>query len=323
VCASWPLTKTMRMVILLLLLLLPQVLPTHLLGRMQFISADATQPTSRKGQLMQPLEGRVGKPVTVQLPVLAQEYHERLSDRVSGTTGLPHSCTSPGAQTAAADAPSVAHQLRPQQDRSPDAFGTSRSVSLPVRGSSGLSAAAAGHSAEAAAADGLGGVHIDPVFDRSAAQAETAGLSDTAVNRQQSSSSVCSHISLAVSVEPPATGASSQGAVADVAREQLQQQERQQAAASAMGQVAGKLIRPGSTGAAATGTAAAVGAAAQDSCVVDMHDMVLRHDSFGSVGGSDEESGLMSAAADGVGDGPRSKSDPQFLRPPRRSRRQG
>jgi hypothetical protein len=106
-----------------------------------------------------------------------------------------------------------------------------------------------------------------------------------------------------------------------VAQEQLQQHEGQQATASSVEQGAGKLLRRGSTGAGATGTAAV--AASRETCVVDMPDMVLRHDSFGSVGG-DEESGLMSAVAAVDGDGGlRSKSDPQFVRPPRRSSRQG
>jgi hypothetical protein len=67
--------------------------------------------------------------------------------------------------------------------------------------------------------------------------------------------------------------------------------------------------------------------AAAESCVVDVAGLagLERHDSFRSVGddglvvtGSDEEVGLApatGAAGDGR-EGPRSKSDPQFLRPP-------
>jgi hypothetical protein len=101
-----------------------QVLPSHLVGRLAVDEAAAAAaaaagaaaappPASRKGQLLQRLEGRVGEPVSIQLPALAQEYHARLPDRLSGLTGLPHVDLTASSQRtggAAAAAAVGAHQ---------------------------------------------------------------------------------------------------------------------------------------------------------------------------------------------------------------------
>jgi hypothetical protein len=58
-----------------------QIVPTHLLGRLDITARSAVAP-SRKGQQLQKLEGRICEPVTVHLPTLAQEYKTQLPERL-------------------------------------------------------------------------------------------------------------------------------------------------------------------------------------------------------------------------------------------------
>ena len=109
------------------------------------------------------------------------------------------------------------------------------------------------------------------------------------------------------------------------ASQEQQQQQQQQGGVWSSG-VVGGTSKQASHAVQASSAAAAAAAAAAGSYVVDVAGLagLERHDSFRSVGddglvvtGSDEEVGLIpatAAAADGR-EGPRSKSDPQFLRP--------
>lgn len=291
----------------------------------------------------------MGQPVTVQLPVLAQEYHERLPNRVSGTTGLPHRCTSPAASGGLDGATPQLGSLAAGQAHGADVFDGrmwgSRSVSLPVRGglgvSAGAAAAAGAADVAAAAGDGLGGVHSDPAFDRSAVLLAAAGAAEADASRPQSTSTVYSNLSLAANLNAaelggwsgasgkPASQSSSQSSQWQQQQQGLldgkyapsnkQQQGLQQAGAITQKLATGKL----------SPESAAVAAA--ESCVLDMHGLVLRHDSFGSVGNvepdqsslpaalGDEELGLPAAAGgDGVG-GPRSEAGTQVVRSARSS----
>jgi hypothetical protein len=66
-----------------------QIVPSHLLGRLDITARFAVAP-SRKGQLLQKLEGRICEPVTVQLPTLAEEYKAQLPERLlSSPTRFP------------------------------------------------------------------------------------------------------------------------------------------------------------------------------------------------------------------------------------------
>lgn len=279
--------------------------------------------------------------MTVQLPELAQEYQERLPNRVSGTTGLPHRCTSPArAQGAAAGGPPGALADLPDF-WSMGVLGSgarsSRSVSLPITGAVGppgarpvaAGGAAAAAAGVAAAGAGLGMVHSDPLFDRASVLAATAAVveeeletdQDALASRQQSGGSVHTQLSLALDPQSPGSAAASSTRGASLmAPPRLQHGQGSTAVSSK--HATGKPV------------AAAAAAAAAESCVVDMQGMGLRHDSFGSVedvavnragslphnlaGGAPGLTFDAAAAADGV-HGPRSKSDPQVVRPVRGS----
>lgn len=307
------------------------------MGRLQFNTADSPPPASRKGQLLQRLEGRIGQPVTVQLPELAQEYQERLPNRVSGTTGLPHRCTSPArAQGAAAGgSPGALADLPDFWSMGVLGSGTrsSRSVSLPVTGAVGppgarpAGGAAAAAAGVAAAGAGLGMVHSDPLFDRASVLAATAAVveeeeletdQDALASRQQSSGSVHTQLSPALDPQSPGSAAaSSTRGASSLTSPPLGLQHGQGSTAMSSKHATGKPA------------AAAAAAAAAESCVVDMQGMGLRHDSFGSVedvavnragslphilaGGVPGLTLDAAAAAHGV-HGPRSKSDPQAAR---------
>lgn len=306
------------------------------MGRLQFNTADSPPPASRKGQLLLRLEGQVGQPVTVQLPELAQEYQERLPNRVSGTTGLPHRCTSPArAQGAAAAGGSPGALAELPDFGSIDVLGSSgarssKSVSLPVKGTLGppgarpvaAGGAAAAAAGVAAAGAGLASVHSDPLLDRPGVLAVTAGaVEEQETDQDAPSGSVRTQLRLALGLQSPeSAAASSTGGARLTAPPHLQHGQGSTAVSSKH----------------ATGKPAAVAAAvaAESSCVVDMQGMGLRHDSFGSVedvavnragslphilaGGAPGLTPDADAAPDGV-HGPRSKSYPQVVRPVRGS----
>jgi hypothetical protein len=58
-----------------------QIVASHLVGRLDITSRAAVVP-SRKGQLLQQQEGRIGEAVSVQLPTLAEEYKSQLPERL-------------------------------------------------------------------------------------------------------------------------------------------------------------------------------------------------------------------------------------------------
>jgi hypothetical protein len=77
-----------------------QILLSRLSGRLAISSNSNSHSASRKGQRLEALQGRVGQPLTVELPTLAQEYKERLPERLlSNATKVP-----PGTRSFTSDA---------------------------------------------------------------------------------------------------------------------------------------------------------------------------------------------------------------------------
>jgi hypothetical protein len=137
-----------------------QIIASNLLGRLDITARAAVVP-SRKGQLLQQQEGRIGEPVTVQLPTLAQEYKAQLPERLltsptrfplsrgrayivtdrQGTGGILHSSDDGFSLPATNSAPVEGSEQQQQQQQQQQHHVRWDSASL--EGASGAAAAAA------------------------------------------------------------------------------------------------------------------------------------------------------------------------------------
>lgn len=260
-------------------------------------------------QLLQRLEGRVGEPVVVQLPALAQDYHERLPHRVTGTTGLPHRCTSPTAAAAASgNSAGAGQQGDADVDMLRDRLRGSRSMTLPVRGGGWYAAGAAGGAASAAGPAASHGVRFGSASHTAAAAAAKSGAGSVS----NSTAASDAHLSLHVSKEDSsaANAGSTPGGIKAAANKQL---SGKHAAAGPS--------RGGAAAAAPPGPQSHIVDVQGAGDAVEQGSGLLRHDSFRSVddvaagGEGDEELGLSPAAAAAAA-GVCGKSDGQLLLQP-------
>lgn len=255
------------------------------------------------------------------LPGLAQEYYERLPNRVSGITGLPHVCMSTTTVTAARQgAYSSAGGTQRNAAARAALYSTgprgSRSVTLPVRG--GLLSAT-----PAASATGNGVSWAPAVGVAAGSGALLAG------QRRSSDATTAERVDGSHAVAAPAEAAHTpllsqeQYAAAAAAVAAAGKPDSAGQASAAAEQHAAQELELCSTSASSTSKAASKGAAAAgklggapESCTVDVHGLGLRHDSFRSVGDEgvgdvvgDEEVG-SSLADEPPAAGSRSKSVP-------------
>jgi hypothetical protein len=261
------------------------------------------------------------------LAAFPQDYHEHLNHRVSGITGLPHRCTSP-THTQRQQHPSspdttAAATLAPRRATTPDATGRwgSRSVSLPAgRVLWSLPGEASYPEEERLRPLHSAGAGVGPagwVFSELGPGPVSTGYDAGRLSVQDDAADgggVADQV-------PPVSRVSSTlaGTSSACTATPAQQQQQQQGGVWTRGVVVG--------GSKQQSHGVQPSAAAAESCVVDVAGLagLERHDSFRSVGddglvvtGSDEEVGLAATTTAGAADGhegPRSKSDPQFLRP--------